>query len=132
MRPGFSVFPRKFHQNLQAQKTAPDGAAFSKKHILFLRTCGYKCLACCIAFVFCEVLDESAGQILCLGLPLRRISIGIAGIQDCRINTGELGRYFEVEVRDLLGGCILDIAIQDRIDDATGILNLWLTLRTSR
>src|SRR5699024_9378859 len=37
--------------------------------------------------------------------------------------TRQLGRNFNVEVRDLLGRSFQDIAVQDCIDDTTGIAN---------
>ena len=77
---------------------------------LSLRTCSNQSLTSCVAFVFREVLNESGSKILCLCLPLGSISVGITRVKDCRINTRKLGRYFEVEVRDRLGRCIVDSA----------------------
>ena len=76
-----------------------------------------------VAFVLGEVLDEAAGQIDSLGLPLSGILVGVAGIQDGGINAGQRGGNLEVEVRDLLGGSLVDSAAQDSIDDTTGILD---------
>ena len=39
------------------------------------------------------------------------------------VHTGQLGGHLEVEVRDLLGGSLQDGAVQDRVDDAAGILD---------
>ena len=63
-----------------------------------------------VAFVLGEVLDEAAGQIDSLGLPLSGILVGVAGVQDGGINAGQRGGNLEVEVRELLGGglvCLL-------------------------
>ena len=48
---------------------------------LQLRTGGNQCLAGVVAGVLHEVLHEAASQILCLGLPLGDVSVGVAGIQ---------------------------------------------------
>ena len=76
-----------------------------------------------VAFVLGEVLDEAASQIQSLGLPLSGILVGVAGVQDGGINAGQRGGNLEVEVRDLLGGGLVDSAAQDRVDDAAGILD---------
>ena len=76
-----------------------------------------------VAFVLGEVLDEAAGQIDSLGLPLSGILVGVAGVQDGGINAGQRGGNLEVEVRDLLGGGLVDSTAQDSIDDTTGILD---------
>ena len=39
------------------------------------------------------------------------------------VHTGQLRGHLEVEVRDLLGGSLQDGAVQDRVDDAAGILD---------
>ena len=76
------------------------------------RTCSrnYSCgpaadqsLAVLVAFVLGEVLDEAAGQVLSLLVPLSSICIGVARIEDSGINAGQSSGNFEVEVRDLLG-----------------------------
>ena len=64
-------------------------------------------LAVLVAFVLGEVLDEAAGQIQSLGLPLGSILVGVAGIEDGGIDAGQRGGNLEVEVRDLLGGASL-------------------------
>ena len=76
-----------------------------------------------VAFVLGEVLDEAASQIQSLGLPLGSILVGVARIEDGGIDTGQLGGNLKVEVRDLLGGGLVDSAAQDRVDDAAGILD---------
>ena len=76
-----------------------------------------------VAFVLGEVLDEAAGQIQSLGLPLGSILVGVAGIEDGGIDAGQRGGNLEVEVRDLLGGGLVDSAAQDRVNDAAGILD---------
>ena len=90
---------------------------------LQLRAGGNQCLAVLVAFVLGEVLDEAAGQIQSLGLPLGSILVGVAGIEDGGIDAGQRGGNLEVEVRDLLGGGLVDSAAQDRVDDAAGILD---------
>ena len=76
-----------------------------------------------VAFVLGEVLDEAASQIQSLGLPLGSILVGVAGIEDGGIDAGQRGGNLEVEVRDLLGGGLVDSAAQDCVDDAAGILD---------
>ena len=76
-----------------------------------------------VAFVLGEVLDEAASQIQSLGLPLGSILVGVAGIEDGGIDAGQRGGNLKVEVRDLLGGGLVDSAAQDRVDDAAGILD---------
>ena len=76
-----------------------------------------------VTLVLLEVLDEAASQILGLLLPLGSVGVGIAGIQDASVNTVQDGGNLEVEVGDLLGGHIVDIAVQDSIDDTTGVLD---------
>src|SRR5699024_2494870 len=88
-----------------------------------LRTSRNQSLSGLVSFVLGEVLDESGSQILCLGLPLGRICIGITRVKDVGVNTRKLGGYFDVEVRDLLGGSLQNVSVQDRIDDSAGILN---------
>ena len=80
-------------------------------------------LAVLVALVLLEVLDEAASQILGLLLPLGSVGVGIAGIQDAGVNTVQDGGNLEVEVGDLLGGHVVDIAVQDSVDDATGVLD---------
>ena len=90
---------------------------------LQLRACSYQRLACLVGLILHKVLDEAAGQILGLLIPLCRVSICVARIEDRGINARKLCGNFEVEVRDLLGGSLEDIAVQDRVDDAAGILD---------
>ena len=90
---------------------------------LQLRAGGDQCLAVLVALVLGEVLDEAASQIQSLGLPLGSILVGVAGIEDGGIDAGQRGGNLEVEVRDLLGGGLVDSAAQDRVDDAAGILD---------
>ena len=80
-------------------------------------------LAVLVTLVLLEVLDEAASQILGLLLPLGSVGVGIAGIQDAGVNTVQDGGNLEVEVGNLLGGHVVDIAVQDSIDDATGVLD---------
>ena len=76
-----------------------------------------------VALVLLEVLDEAACQILGLLFPLGSISIGVARIQNAGVHAVQHGGNLEVEVGDLLGGHIVDVAVQDGIDDAAGILD---------
>ena len=66
-----------------------------------------------VALIFGEVLDESSCQIFGLGLPFGSIRVGISGIQNVGVYTRKLGGYFNVEVRNLLGGSFQDVAVQD-------------------
>lgn len=90
---------------------------------LELRTSLYKRLALLVVLVLDEVLDEPACEILCLLLPLGSILVGVTRIEDLGVNAGKLGRYSEVEDRKLLGSDLVDGAVEDRIDDAAGILD---------
>ena len=90
---------------------------------LELRTSLYKRLALLVVLVLDEVLDEPACEILCLLLPLGSILVGVTRIEDLGVNAGKLGRYSEVEDRKLLGSSLVDGAVEDRIDDAAGILD---------
>ena len=87
---------------------------------LQLRACSYESLACLVGLILLEVLDEAACQILGLLIPLCGICIGVARIEDRGINARKLGGNFEVEVRDVLGGSLENVAIEDRVDDAAG------------
>ena len=70
-----------------------------------------------------EVLDEASGEVLGLGFPFASAAVGVARIEDLGIDTGESGGNFEIEVRNLLGGSLLDGAVEDSVDDAAGILD---------
>ena len=70
---------------------------------LQLRTGGDERLAGGVGLVLVEVLDEAAGEVLCLLIPHLGIGIGVARIEDAGIDALELRRDFEVEIRDLLG-----------------------------
>ena len=76
-----------------------------------------------VALVLGEVLHEAAGQILCLLFPLSGICVGVAGIEDGGVDTGQSGGDLKVEVGDLLGGSLVDSTAQDGVDDAAGILD---------
>src|SRR5574344_283671 len=106
-------------------KTAPGGSAtfggWAIAEILELRAGCYKSLACIVAFVFVEVLDEASCKILCLVVPNLCISIGVARIKDVGCNSGEFCRNFEVEVRNLLGRGLVNGAVEDGVDDAAGV-----------
>ena len=70
---------------------------------LELRAGCYESLACFVAFVLLEVLDEAGGQILGLLLPLGGIGVSVARVEDVGVDTFELCGDGEVEVRNLLG-----------------------------
>ena len=92
------------------------GAGRLNKSIeLQLRASCYECLAGLVGLVLLEVLDEAACQILSLGLPLSCVSISVARVKDCGINAGKLCGNLEVEVRDLLGGSLQNVAIEDPV-----------------
>ena len=63
---------------------------------------GNKCFAGFVALVFCEVLDESSGEVFCFLFPVSNVCVCIAWVEDLGVNARKLGRNFEVEVRDLL------------------------------
>ena len=84
---------------------------------------GDQSLAVLVALVLCEVLDEAASQILGLLFPLSGICVGVAGVEDGGVNTGQSGGDLKVEVGDLLGGSLVDGTAQDGVDDAAGILD---------
>ena len=56
---------------------------------LQLGACGDQSLAVLVALVLGEVLHEAASQILCLLFPLSGICVGVAGIEDGGVNTGQ-------------------------------------------
>ena len=89
---------------------------------LQLGTSGDQSLALVVAGVLLKVLDEASSQILSLGLPLLGVAVGVSGIQDVGVNAGQLGGNLEAEVGDGLGLGLQDGAVQDGVDDATGIL----------
>ncbi len=88
---------------------------------LELGTGGNECFAGFVVFVFLEVLDEACCEIFCFNFPFRGVSVGVARIEDLGIYAGEFGRDLEVEDGELLGGSVEDGAVEDSVDDATGI-----------
>ena len=76
-----------------------------------------------VAGVLDEVLLEAGCKILCLLIPLCGIRVGVAGIEDVGIDAGQGSGNFEVEVRYGLGLGLVDRAVEDRVDDAAGILD---------
>ena len=52
-----------------------------------------------------------------------RVRIGVARIQNAGVHAVQHGGNLEVEVGALLGGHIVDVAVQDGVDDAAGILD---------
>ena len=83
---------------------------------LQLGTGGNQRLAGFVGLVLGEVLDEPSGQILGFLVPFGGIRVGVAGIQDARVNALQFGGNFKVEIRDLLRGRGQDVAVQDRVD----------------
>ena len=59
--------------------------------LLSLRACGDERLAGLVAFVLDEVLDEAGSEILCLDVPISRISVGVARVEDFGGNASQLG-----------------------------------------
>ena len=88
-----------------------------------LRTSGDQSLAGGVALVLDEILDESLGEVFRLLVPLGGILVGVARIQDFRVDSRQGSGDFEIEVRQLLGRGLQDFAIEDGVDDATGILD---------
>ena len=68
-----------------------------------------------VALVLGEVLHEAASQILCLLFPLSGICVGVAGVEDGGVDTGQSGGNLKVEVGDLLGGSLVDSTAQDGV-----------------
>ena len=95
----------------------PDGQNFR----LELWTSLNESLTSTVAFVFAEVLDESCSEVFSLNFPLRSVCVCVAWVEDVRINTLELCRNYEVEVRDSLGRSAVDAVIEDSVDDTTSI-----------
>ena len=77
---------------------------------LQLGACGDQSLAVLVALVLGEVLHEAAGQILCLLFPLSGICVGVAGIEDGGIDTGQSGGDLKVEVGVFVNGVLNAIA----------------------
>ena len=80
-------------------------------------------LASVVAGVLDEVLLEAGRQILRLVLPFGSVGIGVAGVENLGVHARQFGRNLKVEVRNLLGGRLQDVAGQNRVDDAAGILD---------
>ena len=88
---------------------------------LELRAGSYKSLTCFVRRIFVEVLDEASSEIFCFLLPLSSVLIGVARIEDSRINTRQSGRNLEVEERNLLRRSGEDVTTEDSVDDTTGV-----------
>ena len=108
----------------QRKRTA-EGLCFLTRNEqkLQLGACGDQSLALVVAGVLLKVLDEAGGQILSLLLPDGSIGVGVSGIQNVGVHAGQGSGNLEVEVGDLLGLSLQDGAIQNGVDDATGVLN---------
>ena len=66
---------------------------------------GDQSLAVLVALVLCEVLDEAASQILGLLFPLSGICVGVAGVEDSGVNTGQGDFYVPKKWRNLFFFC---------------------------
>ena len=86
-----------------------------------LRTCGDKRFALRIAGKLLEVLDEPAGKVFRSPVPLGRVGISIARVENCRVYARECGRHRKVEIRNLLGRGLVYRAVEDGVDDAACI-----------
>ena len=102
------------------RQTAPE---ISRRTDLELRTGSYQRLALFVSGELREVLDEAAGQILRLLVPLCGVGVGIARIEDGAVHARQSGGHLEVEDRNLLRGSLVDRAVQDGVDDTAGILD---------
>ena len=91
--------------------------------VLELRTGSYESLAGSIAGVFVEVLDEASSKVLGFLGPLSFLSVSVARVEDVGVNAFELSGDFEVKDGELLGGSAEDVAVEDSIDDAAGVLD---------
>ena len=87
-------------------------------------------LALFVAGELGEVLHEAVGQVNGLRIPPGSILVGVARVENSRINTRQLGRNREVENRQLLGRSLVNRAVEDGVDDATRILNRDTLART--
>ena len=81
-----------------------------RSRALQLRACGDQSLAGLVAFVLGEVLDEAGSEVLGLDVPLGSVGVGVARVENVGGDAGQLGRDLKVEVRQLLGGSLVDIA----------------------
>ena len=74
-----------------------------------------------MVLILLEVLNEACSQVFSLGVPFFDIGVSVAGIENLGIYAREFGRNFEVEDGELLGGSLEDSAVEDSVDDATGV-----------
>ena len=86
-----------------------------------LRTCSDKRFALRITGKLLEVLDEPAGKVFRSPVPLGRVGISIARVENCRVYARECGRHRKVEIRNLLGRGLVYRAVEDGVDDAACI-----------
>ena len=82
--------------------------AYDGMPVLELRTSSNQSLAGFVTGELGEVLDEAAGEVLGLFVPLSSVSVGIARVKDLRVYSRKLRRNDEVEVRDGLRGSLVD------------------------
>ena len=86
-----------------------------------LGTSGNESLASLVGGVLAEVLDEAAGKILSLLLPLAVALVCVARIKDATVNARQDNRNLQIEERQSLGLNLVDGTVQDGIDDTTGV-----------
>ena len=68
----------------------------------------HQSLASVICGELCEVLDESAREVFSFLVPILNICVGVAWIQNLRVNAWQCCRNLEVEIWNLLGWSLLD------------------------
>ena len=92
--------------------------------VLFeVRTCSYEFLAFGVAGELLEVLDETTGQICRLLVPLLRVLVRVARIENLGIHARKCSRDLEIEYRQRLGRGLVDRTVQDGVDDAARIFD---------
>ena len=70
-----------------------------------------------------KFFSKRDAEILRLVLPFGSVGVGVARVEDLGVHARQFGRNLKVEVRNLLGGRLQDVAGQNRVDDAAGILD---------
>lgn len=68
--------------------------------------------------VYLTKFFSKRSQILRLVLPFGSVGVGVAGVENLGVHARQFGRNLKVEVRNLLGGRLQDVAGQNRVDDA--------------
>ncbi len=90
---------------------------------LELRTSLGELLARLVGLEFLEVVDKHIGEFLRFLVPLLRISVSVARIENAGVDSGELGGDHEVEVGEHLCGSLLDVTVKDIVDDTACVGN---------